>query len=88
MTPSRTCPKPRLTASLGSAPPNLQRHPYDAYRLRVRYDRTRRAVTLQVTVTADALATLTATAHAIRHPTSSDGPPDDVALVLCAPGGI
>jgi hypothetical protein len=36
--------------------------------------------------TADALPTLTATAHAIQGVTSGDAPPDDVALVLCAPG--
>jgi site-specific DNA recombinase len=66
---------PALGNSLSSAPPDLQRRLYDAYRLRIRYNRTQHAVTLQVTVTADALPTLTATTHAVQDATSSDATP-------------
>jgi site-specific DNA recombinase len=79
---------PLLTTELGTMPPALQRRLYDAYRLKIRYSRARHAITLHVTVTADALPTLTATAQTIQGATSADPAPNDVALVLCAPGGI
>jgi hypothetical protein len=46
---------PLVRTSVSSAPPELQRRLYDAYRLKIRYNRARHAVTLHVTVTADAL---------------------------------
>jgi hypothetical protein len=66
------------------ASPELQRRLYDAYRLRVRDDRTRNAATLQITNTADGLPSLKAPARA-----AADGKPapGDLALVLCPPGG-
>jgi len=76
---------PILRANLATAPEDLQRELCDAYRLQVRYDQARTEVTVTVTLTADALPTLQAAAHAIdayrrSTPTgAADASPADTA---------
>jgi site-specific DNA recombinase len=76
---------PLLTTSLGTAPGDLQRNLYDAYRLQVQYNRHRHEATLRVTITADALPTLTDTAHAIQTPPGSTVSTKTILRMFCVP---
>ncbi len=79
---------PQLSARLADLPANLQRGVYDAFALRVRYDRTTHSATLHATITADALPTITTAARAA---TGGNGPPpaaQPVRMLSVPPAGL
>jgi site-specific DNA recombinase len=92
---------PQVALRLSSAPEQLQRDLYDAFNLKIIYSRERHEVTLRVTVTADAVDSLSRSVHAVadRRTTKTKNSESDaasrahdaqptVSLDLGAPGRI